>query len=168
MSRVVGIDPGVGGAVACLDGYGELCWVDDMPVTGKQVSPYLLDLMLADAFDGLMYGSDAGSFVVAVVERAQNYPKMGGSGAFNYGTNYGIILGVLAASDIRTEHVPPNRWKRAMRLSADKEMARKRAIERWPGHAELFKRKKDADRAEAALIALWWIEHEEAKPKESP
>jgi hypothetical protein len=33
-------------------------------------------------------------------------------------------------------------------------MARSNAINRWPGKAELFKRKMDDGRAEAALIAL--------------
>jgi hypothetical protein len=35
-----------------------------------------------------------------------------------------------------------------------KDMARSKAINRWPGKAVLFKRKMDDGRAEAALIAV--------------
>jgi crossover junction endodeoxyribonuclease RuvC len=45
-----------------------------------------------------------------------------------------------------------------MRVTADKDTARTRAIELWPSHAQLFARKKDHGRAEAALIARWLYE----------
>ena len=32
------------------------------------------------------------------------------------------------------------------------------ALDRWPGHAERFGRVKDEGRAEAALLALTWLE----------
>jgi hypothetical protein len=35
-----------------------------------------------------------------------------------------------------------------------KDMARSKAIERWPAKADLFKRKSDDGRAEAALIGI--------------
>ena len=34
----------------------------------------------------------------------------------------------------------------------NKDLARTRAIARWPAHADLFARKRDVDRAEACLI----------------
>jgi crossover junction endodeoxyribonuclease RuvC len=85
-------------------------------------------------------------------------PKQGVASSFDFGKSYGIVLGVLAGARVHVEHVSPQRWKRAMRLPADKEACRLRAIDRWPGQSHLFKLKKHADRAEAALIALWWIE----------
>ena len=42
-----------------------------------------------------------------------------------------------------------------MGVTKDKDSSRARALELWPERAELFKRKKDADRAEAALLAEW-------------
>jgi hypothetical protein len=50
--------------------------------------------------------------------------------------------------------VPPV-WKRFANVPPGKEhkdVARTRAIARWPGHAEQFARKSDVDRAEAAFI----------------
>jgi hypothetical protein len=46
-----------------------------------------------------------------------------------------------------------------MGVTSDKETSRARAINRWPKWHASFARKKDADRAEAALIALWRHEH---------
>lgn len=166
MSRVVGIDPGKNGAIAVLDGYGELRWIDDMPVIGNTVSGILVCDSIEAAFhDGGQVMGEGDT--VAVVEQVHSMPKQGVASSFDFGKSYGIVLGVLAGCRVRVEHVPPTRWKKALRLTADKEQARRRAIERWPREADLFKRKKDADRAEAALIALWWIE-DQAKPKGEP
>lgn len=162
MSRVVGIDPGKSGAIAVLDGRGGLYAVEDMPVVDGAVSPTLLLNLIDNAL-----GNYCEKHCVAVVEQVHSMPKQGVASSFDFGKSYGIVLGVLAGVGVRVEHVPPSRWKKAMRLSADKEMARARAIERWPKASDRFKRKLDADRAEAALLALWWIESQ-AKPEEKP
>jgi crossover junction endodeoxyribonuclease RuvC len=154
--RFIGIDPGKSGAIAVLDGYGEIVSIYDMPVVGNQVSGTLLCDMIDDADE-----SGPGPLaidVVCVIEQVHSMPKQGVASSFDFGKSYGIVLGVLAGARVHTEHVTPQRWKKAMRLTADKEMCRRRAIERWPRQADLFKRKKDADRAEAALMALWFIE----------
>lgn len=156
MTRYIGVDPGKSGAVAVLDAWGEIVFMHDMPVVGNQVSGTLLADLIDDASP-----NGAGSLiadVVAVVEQVHSMPHQGVVSSFDFGKSYGIVLGVLAGARVQIENVSPNRWKNAMHLSADKEMARRRAIERWPKNADLFKRKKDADRAEAALMALWWIE----------
>lgn len=161
MSRFLGVDPGKSGAIAVLDGYGEIESIDDMPVVGSAVSGSLL----CDLIDNvvILNGGDSeysllGVDVVAIVEQVHSMPKQGVASSFDFGKSYGIVLGVLAGAHVRTEHVSPQRWKKVMRLTADKEQARRRAIERWPKWSDSFKRKKDADRAEAALLALWFIE----------
>jgi crossover junction endodeoxyribonuclease RuvC len=152
VTLVIGVDPGKRGAVAFLDGYGEVRSIADMPVVANKVSPMLLTDLIDDNLCDDPYS------ITAVVEQVHSMPKQGVASSFDFGTSYGIVLGVLAGARIRTEHVTPSRWKRDMRLTADKEQARRRATERWPGNVGLFARKLDADRAEAALIALWWIE----------
>lgn len=152
MDRIVGIDPGKNGAIAVLDNRGEIVVLHDMPLVANGVSGLLLSKIVEDIVFG--FGPD----ITAVVEQVHSMPKQGVASSFDFGKSYGIALGVLAGNHIRVEHVRPNRWKKEMRLTADKEQARQRAIERWPSHVEYFARKKDADRAEAALLALWWIE----------
>ena len=52
-------------------------------------------------------------------------------------------------------YVIPRVWKGYFGLSSDKEQSRLKAIALFPDCANLFSRKKDEGRAEAALIALW-------------
>ena len=156
--RFIGIDPGKSGAIAILDGQGNIVSISDMPVVGNQVSGTLLcDIVDAAAItaDPLEWTVD----VMAIVEQVHSMPKQGVASSFDFGKSYGIVLGVLEGARIRTEHVSPQRWKKAMHLTADKELCRRRAINVWPNDADLFKRKKDSDRAEAALLALWFIEY---------
>lgn len=57
------------------------------------------------------------------------------------------------------ERVTPGEWKRHHRLiGKDKDAARALALDRWPGRGDLFTRKKDHGRADAALIAAWHLE----------
>jgi hypothetical protein len=55
--------------------------------------------------------------------------------------------------------VSPAKWKRALGLS-DAETSRAKAIETWPTQAGLFARKRDHNRAEAALLGLYGLKHD--------
>jgi len=67
------------------------------------------------------------------------------------------MQGLLAGMGIEVTLVAPATWKRALGgLSSDKEKSRQRAIaEVHPDHVGLFARKKDHNRAEAYLMALY-------------
>jgi crossover junction endodeoxyribonuclease RuvC len=54
-------------------------------------------------------------------------------------------------------HATPSRWKKALGLNGEAEASRARAIETWPNRADLFARKKDHNRAEAALLGLYGL-----------
>jgi hypothetical protein len=73
---------------------------------------------------------------------------------FRFGQAYGTILGVIGALAIPVRHVSPAKWNRALGHTRDGETSRARAIETWPAHAELFARKRDHSRAEAALLGM--------------
>lgn len=147
-AKVLGVDPGLTGALAFLDPDGKLIELEDMPCVGNVVNAH----MIARLIQGY------GPISQAVVEQAQTMPKQGISGAFNYGVGYGKILGVLAALDIPITHVSPSQWKKRWNLGKDKNLSRQRATERWPDWAESFKLVKNDGRAEAALIAAGWLE----------
>lgn len=143
---ILAVDPGAKGALAWLWEAGGLYRIHDMPMIDKQVSSPLLSEMLRET-----------AVTVAVVEQVSAMPGQGVSTMFKMGRNYGTLLGALGALNIRTEHVTAAKWKRDMGLSKDKDLSRRRAAERWPAHAELFKRKMDDGRAEAALLGAWWL-----------
>jgi hypothetical protein len=91
-----------------------------------------------------------------VVERVGPMPKQGVSSTFKFGRGLGLVEGVLGGALVPISYVSPAVWNRHFGLAADKEQARQKAIKIWPASAaDLFSRKKDHGRAEAALIALW-------------
>lgn len=144
MKCIMGLDPGVSGAVAFyfpdqragISAY-------DVPVVGKEIdAAALYDLIIN-------YNPD-----LAVLEIVHAMPKQGVSSSFNFGMSYGIAKGVIGSIKIPTINVAPTKWKRHFGLSADKEQARALAISTWP-FSDHFRRKKDNGRAEAALLALY-------------
>ncbi len=145
----VGIDPGKTGAIAILDPYGAPLAIHDMPYEGGQVVAPLLADIIRDLYDpdGTGYG------LTVWVERVGAMPKQGISSTWKFAQGYGTILGVLGALEIRTQHVTPSVWKRAMKVTAEKGTSRRLACELWPSKADRFARVKDDGRAEACLIA---------------
>lgn len=143
MTLVLGIDPGLTGAIACIHGE-TLLWVEDMPVIGKEIAIPLLHGIATSELEPEAVG----------IEFVHSMPKQGVASTFKFGKAYGIALGVFSAH-YRTIDVRPQEWKKTFHLSGkDKDAARLLAIKLWPAQAELFKRKKDGGRADAALIAL--------------
>jgi Holliday junction resolvasome RuvABC endonuclease subunit len=145
---VVGIDPGLSGALAVLNEDGDLDTVL-MPVMGAPVR-------VVDGGAVARWLSEC-SPNLAVIEMAQAMPKQGASSTFRFGQAYGQVLGVLQTSLIPYRIVVSRRWKQDLGLSSDKEQSRRRAIELLPRWADQFTRRKDEARAEAALIAWWWL-----------
>lgn len=152
---VIGVDPGKSGAIAILDRQGRLHAVHDMPVVGPIVSAALLSETVHEHIDPFALAP----FGTAVIEDVHSMPKQGVSSSFAFGRSLGVVEGVMAGEGLSLVYVSPARWKRAMSLTADKGVSRRRAIEQWPHMAKSFARVKDDGRAEAALIALWWIRH---------
>jgi crossover junction endodeoxyribonuclease RuvC len=149
---VLGVDIGATGAIALLDEHGALTDVWDMPVLrdGAAKRRTINAPLLAE----IIYKSHAHR---AFVERVGPRPMEGAVGAFAFGDAKGVVRGCLAAAAIPTIFITPVQWKRVVGVPPGKDMkdmARSNAINRWPAKAELFKRKMDDGRAEAALIAL--------------
>lgn len=147
----VGIDPGMGGAIAILS-EGRPTAIEDMPIVDGEVSGALLFNVLGDV-------KRYAGHVPVLVEQVAAFPKNGSIGNFKLGLSYGVVLGVVAGLGLPLYRVRPAIWKRAMSLSSDKERSRASAIALWPEGAGWFKRKKDADRAEAALLGRYqWMQ----------
>lgn len=142
-----GIDPGASGAIAWLDDFGHLIAVRDLPVTkGEGLMPSVLAEWLREPNRLPVH---------AFVERVAARPGAGVSGMFNFGRDYGQILGVMAALGVPVTLVTPSKWKGSLRIPADKSASRARAAQLWPGLAGTFARVRDDGRAEAALIGLY-------------
>jgi hypothetical protein len=144
---ILAVDPGLTGATAFYfpDDPHSLR-VDDMPVAAGDVDAAALARRIEQMKP-----------TVAIVERVGARPGQGVSSMFKFGCGYGMVQGVIATLGIPVHFVTPGVWKKHFRLPAEKEKARKQAISLWP-RCDRFGRKKDAGRAEAALIARYWAE----------
>lgn len=168
MGFILGIDPGVSGALALLTEGGALLSVHDMPVTeaviGKTKRRRVAPVLLARLMRELAPDTVAIEQVQPMPRRKAKGDAEGGAGggsgalsAFGLGRSLGVVEGVVAGLALPIVSSHPATWKRAMQLTSDKERSRQRALELWPAQANLFARKKDADRAEAALLGLYML-----------
>lgn len=144
MTVIVGIDPGLSGAL-CLLARDRLEIVD-MPAAAG-IDPYELARILINW----------GPVDRVCVERQQASPQQGRTSAFTTGRGFGMLEGVLAVLERPVMYVTPAVWTRDLHVGADKQLHIRRAKERWPQHDNLFLKSKDG-RADAALIALWCAE----------
>jgi crossover junction endodeoxyribonuclease RuvC len=148
-SIVLGIDPGVRGAVAVLSGVGELIDVIDMPETLEANGRHATNAVLLAE---IVARSQASRIFCEFVAARPTDAKVA---AFAFGRARGVIEGIAGAYDLRIDWVTPPTWKRFAGVPPgreNKDVARTKAIARWPTHAQLFARKCDVDRADAAFI----------------
>lgn len=149
---VVGIDPGLSGAIAVWDVSNKLLAIHDMPTvsikSGKSTKNQLSEAMLASIIRQVKPEHAYLEFVSAM-------PGQGVSSMFNFGMGYGAIKGVLAALEVPFTTVTPVKWQRDLAVAKGKEGNRLRAAQLFPEYAHLFVRVKDDGRADAALLAHW-------------
>lgn len=152
---VIGVDCGLSGALAMLDGTG-LSAVQDMPVMAKgaghgrvknEVNAAALNQILGNWING------QADEVLVVIERVASMPGQGVASMMSLGDSVGCIRGVVAARGYPVKWVTPQRWKKHFGLPADKELARAKAIQLYP--TAPLERKKDHGRSEAILIARY-------------
>jgi crossover junction endodeoxyribonuclease RuvC len=150
----IGIDPGLTGAVAAIYQGGYQVW--DAPTLETKTRRYPCVELMASLIESIRGEFDE---AVAAVERAQSAPQQGIASTFNYGVGYGMWLGVLAASNVKTLKPRPQEWMAWVFSDHGtpnldkKERSRRRAIQLFP-EADLDL-KRHHGRAEALLIAEW-------------
>lgn len=156
MTRILGIDPGLTGALAAFCPISGALVVSDVPTLrlpkGKTTKAYVDLMALARAIDCLIAGEPP---PVVWLERVGSMPGQGIASAFDFGRTTGILMGACAAHFLRIEQVTPQVWKKALRVPASKDGARARASQIFPRYAHEWARAKDDGRAEAALIAYY-------------
>lgn len=160
MNIIIGIDPGLDGAVAVL-GYS-----DDRP--GFDGAPILFDTPtltvrgakgnkreynLHEMAKFLRQFTAVPSRVF--IEKVHSMPGQGVRSMFSMGYGAGAWAGILAALDFSYSYITPQRWKGVLLdgMGHDKDAGRLRAIQLFPAQSDLFARKKDDGRADAILIA---------------
>ena len=143
---VVGIDPGVTGALALFSG-GKLEEIVDMPVFATRADGAELAQILERWWPDTVY-----------LEDVHAMPKNGSVATFKLGLNTGIVIGIVQAAHIPLRRVSPQVWKRATGVSGKpKDAARGLCTELYPQHASKFRRVSDDGRADAVLIGRYGV-----------
>ena len=182
---IIGIDPGVTGAMAAMNHLGEVLRVIHTPVTPVVTSGktrHKINIPLAVEFfreiDTLAKAQSAR--LVVYIEQVSSRPTDGGIQGFNFGRNFGQWEGVVVTLGFPLQFVTPQVWKRQMisktvampkmkgKLSKKeqnriksrvtdtrKKLAIEMANSLFPAFANILSGHKADGPAEALLLAEW-------------
>ena len=156
MKRIIGIDPGLDGAVAVY--YGESLRILDMPTMTVERNGKNKRQVSAVELAAILYSAQSEDCHV-FVEKVSAKTGQGVTSVFSFGRSFGMIEGILAAFKMPVTFVAPATWTKAVGRGQGKDASRARAMELFPANKDEFKRVKDDGRADAALIAYWGRKH---------
>jgi len=149
---ILGIDPGLNGAFAFYNTIEKTLVVYDMPTVDVVRNKKSKREVCASGVSTIVAGRQVSH---AYLERVNAMPGQGVTSVFSFGRSTGILEGVLAAFNIPVTIITPQTWQKAMQVRDGKDGSRERAMQMFPARAELFQRKKDDGRSDAALIAAY-------------
>lgn len=150
---LLAVDPGLSNGLAVLDWDRRLLLATEIPIIGEGAHKRLNMASFSDIIRQY-------HVVEAVIEDVGAMPKQGVSSTFRFGRATGALEGALAVLHVPTTFVHPAKWKKALgaKAKADEDI-RALAIQTWPDQAHRFGRKLDHNRAEAALIGLYYLQN---------
>lgn len=156
-STIVGIDPGLTGAVA-IHWPDRHITIEDTPVTqvkkaGGKIGTEYLPREMANILQGLTPPG-----VQIYIEKVHSMPKQGVASTFTFGKGFGIWIGIIAAFGLPVTFVTPQAWKKKLMEGIhDKDAARLRAQQLYPAMMPMLKLKKHIGRADALLIMHYGV-----------
>ena len=152
---IIGIDPGISGAISILENK-KILEVYDTPtmIDGKKNKKQINSAQVTNIIKERLKD---GKEVIVVVEHVNAMPGQGVTSMFNFGQSFGVIKGICAALGLPIYFVRPTKWKKHFNLiKTIKDASRTKVIEAYPELSSKLYRKKDSNRADAILIALYF------------
>ena len=156
---IIGIDPGIKGAI-CILKDGKILDVFDMPImpVGKKNKSQVNGSQIYNEIQKAIIHEDKKDIKV-VIEQVSAMPGQGVTSMFNFGQSFGILKGICTAMQLPMYFVRPTKWKKYFNLlNSEKDASRTRAIEIFPYFSSQLSRKKDSNKADAILIASFYHE----------
>jgi hypothetical protein len=169
---VIGIDPGLTGAIACLHSDDTLT-IEDMPVWSMMINKHTKMRVDPVGLRNMFEMHKACGCSLVLMEQVGGRPKQGASGGFVLGYSVGLVYQTCVMLRIPIETVVPQVWKRIMNVKGKKVATETgtfkdtraadhaiiaRADEVFPNYSNFFRGSKGGlkvDRAEAALLAKY-------------
>ena len=158
---IIGIDPGIKGAI-CILKNGKILDVFDMPImpVGKKNKSQVNASQIYNEIQKVVINVDKKDIRV-VIEQVSAMPGQGVTSMFNFGQSFGVLKGIFSAMQIPMDFVSPVKWKRYYTLiNTQKDSSRTKAIEFFPYISSKLSRKKDANKADAILIASFYYQNQ--------
>ncbi|HDW3536644.1 TPA: hypothetical protein RMN37_001598 [Escherichia coli] len=149
MAAVLGIDPGCSGALVLITVQGD--YIDHLAMqtikvgTKSRVNGAAVAAWIFEWRDDVLH---------AYLEQVGAMPGQGTASMFTFGHAAGVAEGILQGLNIPYTLVTPQAWKKSAGLiGSDKDAARSRAIQLYPGLRALDAKAKGQAIADALLIA---------------
>lgn len=154
--HLIGIDPGLTGAIAVLDSSGVCVFLSDCPtekkLSKKVVSPEGISQLISEIkkLRGRFY---------ALLEEPLAMPRsgcsMGASSMLSFGRGAGIWEGALSVAGIEFETVYPSVWKRKfLKSGSSKEVSIKTARKLFPKNKKSLSLSKHRQRPATKSLGL--------------
>ena len=155
LQTILGIDPGFYGAFCFYNPYkAEVKLIEDMPIRYVKKRKHIdIDVLINIIEPRKQH------VMGVVLEQVGPMPRDGAVSAFRFGEGFGILQAVLKYNKFKMLTPRPNIWKPIMEVTAEKESSRLKAIELVDDETAMkyFSRKKDHNRAEATLLAIYGV-----------
>ena len=156
---IIGIDPGISGSI-CFLLDGKILEVLEMPTMaeGKKNKKQINGSQIYNEINRII-NKIQNQEVRVVIEQVSAMPGQGVTSMFNFGQSFGILKGICSAMKLPMYFVRPEKWKKYFNLiNSQKDASRTKAIEIFPYFSQELSKKKDANKADAILIATFYNE----------
>ena len=154
---IIGIDPGVSGAI-CILTDGKITEIYEMPtmIDGKKNKKQVNGAEVTNIINKELVNEKD---INVVIEHVSAMPGQGVTSMFNFGQSFGVLKGICAALKLPVHFIRPVKWKKHFNLiKTEKDASRTKVIEVFPYISSKISKKKDANKADAILIARFFHE----------
>ena len=156
---IIGIDPGITGSI-CFFKDGKIIDVVEMPnmAEGKKNKRQVNGAQIYNEITSRIKNIEKKDIKV-VIEQVSAMPGQGVTSMFNFGQSFGVLKGMCSAMQLPMYFVRPAKWKKYFNLiNSEKDASRTKAIEIFPYVSSQLSKKKDANKADAILLASFFFE----------
>ena len=154
---IIGIDPGVSGAI-CILTDGKITEIYEMPtmIDGKKNKKQVNGAEVTNIINKELVNEKD---INVVIEHVSAMHGQGVTSMFNFGQSFGVLKGICAALKLPVHFIRPVKWKKHFNLiNTEKDASRTKVIEVFPYISSKISKKKDANKADAILIARFFHE----------
>ena len=156
---VIGIDPGISGSI-CFFKDGKVVDIIEMPnmAVVKKNKRQVNGAQIYNEISSRIKNYNKKDIKV-VIEQVSAMPGQGVTSMFNFGQSFGVLKGICSAMQLSTYFIRPAKWKKYFNLiNSEKDASRTKAIQIFPYISSQLSKKKDANKADAILLASFFFE----------